>query len=144
MPSKEQDRLDRLAALGVKSETSTPPGEPKMSAVILGLAAPLLEQHGKTAERAKAIIALAIAGWNKSMFPPERQPAIETDLIDCFVPKDGSAEAVGVAVHLMDFIADRRAKLFPDLRKIIVDYEVIIAGGRLTLNVSSAPIPDRQ
>jgi hypothetical protein len=144
MHSKEQGRLDRLAALGIKSERSTPSGEPKMSAVILELAAPLLERHGKTAERAKAIIALAVAGWNKSMFPAGQQPAIETDLIDCFVPRDGSAEAVGVAVDLMDFVADRRAKLFPDLRKIIVDYEVIVADGRLTLNVTSAPIPGRQ
>ena len=30
----------------------------------------------------------------------------------------------------------------PDLRKIVVDYQVEIGGGRLTLNVSSAPIPD--
>lgn len=141
MQSKDKDRWERLAALGVKREIPTPPGEDKMSAVILQLADPLLKRHGKTEEQAKAIISLAIAGWNKSMFPLERQPAIESDLIDCFVPKDGSAEAVGVAIHLMDEVADRRAKLFPDLRKIIVDYEVIISGGNLTLNVSSAPIP---
>ena len=53
------------------------------------------------------------------------------------MPKDGNAEAVEV----MDIIAERRKKLFPDLRKIIVDYEEKIGGGRLTLNVSSAPIP---
>jgi hypothetical protein len=141
MQSKDKNRLERLTALGVTSEISTPPGEAKLSAIILQLAEPLLKQHGKTEERAKAIISLAIAGWNKSMFPPDQQPAIENDLIDWFVPKDGSAEAVGVAVHLMDAIADRRAKLFPNLRKIIVDYEVVISGGRLTLNVLSAPIP---
>ena len=37
---------------------------------------------------------------------------------------------------------ERREKFFPDLREIIVDYEVEIGGGRLTLNVTSAPIPD--
>src|SRR4051794_38465690 len=118
MQSNDKSRQERLAALGVESEISTPPGEPKISAVILQLVEPLLKQHGKTPERAKAIISLAVAGWNKSMFPVEHQPAIETDLINCFVPKDGSAEAVGVAVEVMDFVADRRAKLFPDLRKI--------------------------
>ena len=46
-----------------------------------------------------------------------------------------------VAVHIMGTAADRREKLFPGLRKIIVDYEVEIAGDRLTLNVTSAPIP---
>ena len=85
---------------------------------------------------------LTIAGWNKSMFPSDKQPIIENDLIDIFVPKDGSAEAVGVAIDFMDMVADQRKKLFPDLRKIIVDYDVTIGGGRLTLAVSSAPIPD--
>ena len=85
---------------------------------------------------------LTIAGWNKSMFPPDKQPLIEKDLIDAFVPKDGSAGAVGVAVEVMDLIAERRQELFPDLRKIVVDYHVEIGGGRLTLQVSSAPIRD--
>jgi hypothetical protein len=142
MSIKDKERWDRLAALGAKSEIPTPEGEAKMSAVILQLAEPLMRDHGNTAEQAQAIISLAIAGWNKSMFPPDKQPAIEKDLIGCFVPKDGSAEAVGVAIHVLDLIVERRQKLFPDLRKIIVDYEVEISGGRLTLNVTSAPIPD--
>ena len=131
-------------ALGAKREIPTPEGQAKMSAVILKLAEPLMKQHGKTAEKAQAIIMLTIAGWNKSMFPPDKQPLIEKDLIDIFVPKDGSAEAVGVAVEVMDIIAERREKLLPDLHKIIVDYEIEIGGGRLTLNVTSALIPDPQ
>ncbi|NLX97471.1 MAG: hypothetical protein GXY83_14990, partial [Rhodopirellula sp.] len=142
MSHKDTERWKRLAALGAKSEVPTPEGEAKMSAVILQLAEPLMKKQGNTAEKAQAIIMLTIAGWNKSMFPPDKQPLIEKDLIDAFVPKDGSAEAVGVAVEVMDIIAERRQNLFPDLRKIIVDYEVEIRGGRLTLNVSSAPIPD--
>ncbi len=142
MPNKDQKRWERLAALGVKREIPTPEGEAKMSAVILQLADPLIKQHGKTAKRAEAILMLTIAGWNKSMFPPDKQPLIEKDLIDAFVPKDGSAEAVGVAVEMMDFIAERRQEIFPDLRKIVVDYHLAIGGGRLTLHVSSAPIPN--
>jgi hypothetical protein len=142
MSVKDTERWKRLVALGAKAEIPTPEDEAKMSAVILQLAEPLMKQHGKNAERAQAIIMLAIAGWNKSMFPPDKQPLIEKDLIDAFVPKDGSTEAVGVAVEVMDLIAERRQKLFPDLRKIIVDHEVEISGGRLTLNVTSTPIPD--
>jgi hypothetical protein len=67
---------------------------------------------------------------------------IEKELIDCFVPKDGSAEAIGVVIDIMDIVAERREKLFPDLRKIIVDYDLDISGGRLTLNATSAPIPE--
>ncbi len=94
MKNQDKDRLER---------------QEKMSAVILQLAEPLLKRHGKTAEQAEAIISLAVAGWNKSLLPPDHQPEIEKELIDCFVPKDGSAEAVGVAIHFMDFVAARRA-----------------------------------
>jgi hypothetical protein len=142
MTDKAETRWERLAALGVKREMPTPEGDAKMSAVILQLAEPLMKQHGTTDERAEALLMLTIAGWNKSMFPPDKQPLVENDLINAFVPKDGSAEAVGVTVEVMDIIAERRQKLFPEVRKIIVDYEVEIGGGRLTLNVSSAPIPD--
>ena len=142
MPNMDERRWERLAALGVKREMSTPEGEVKMSAVILQLAEPMMKHDGTTAERAEALLMLTIAGWNKSMFPPDKQPLVEKDLINAFVPKDGSAEAVGVAVEVMDIIAERRQKFFPDLHKIIVDYDLEIGGGRLTLNVSSAPIPD--
>ena len=142
MLKKGNERWERLAALGAKSEIPTPEDEAKMSAVIVQLAEPLLKQHGKTAMQAETIISLTVAGWNKSMFPPDKQPIVEKDLIDCFVPKDGSAEAIGVAIEIMDIVAERRQKLFPDLRKVIVDYELDISGGRLTLNVTSAPIPD--
>jgi hypothetical protein len=141
-PPNAETFMDTLAALGGQREIPTPEGEAKMSAVVLELAKPLLKEHGKTGGRAEAIISLTVAGWNKSMFPPDKQPAIEKDLIDCFVPKDGSAENIGVAVHIMDLIADRRKKLFPDLRKIILDYDLRISEGFLTLNVTSAPIPD--
>ena len=142
MPGNDQERWERLAALGVQREIPTPEGEAKMSAVVLQLAEPLLKQHGKTPERAESLIMLTIAAWNKSMFPPDKQPLIEKDLIDSFVPRDGIAEDVGVAVQIMDLVSERRQKLFPDLRKMIVDYECSISGGRLTLNISSAPIPD--
>jgi len=108
MPIKDKDRWERLAALGVQREIPTPGGEAKMSAVILQLAEPLLKQHGKTPQRAEAIILLTIAGWNKSMFSPDRQPLIEKELIDSFVPKDGNAEDVGVAVQIMDMVVERR------------------------------------
>ncbi len=83
MPIKDKERWERLAALGAKSEIPTPEGEAKMSAVILQLAEPLIRKHGKTVERAEAIIMLTIAGWNKSMFPTDKQPIIEKDLKHC-------------------------------------------------------------
>lgn len=142
MSNKAKERWKRLEALGAKSEIPTPEGEAKMSAVITQLAEPLLKQHGTNAQRAETIISLTVAAWNKSMFPSDKQPFIEKELIDCFVPKDGNAEDIGIAIDVMDMIAERREELFPNLRKVIVDYEVDISGGRLNLNVTSAPVPD--
>jgi hypothetical protein len=142
MSSKNEERWKRLEALGAKGEIPTPEGEAKMSAVITKLAEPLLKQHATNAERAEVIISLTVAAWNKSMFPLDKQPIIEKELIDCFVPKDGSAESVGVVAHIIDTLAERREELFPDLRKVIVDYELDISGDRLNLNVTSAPVPD--
>ena len=53
---------------------------------------------------------LCIAGWNKSMFPPDQQPILEKDLVDIFFPKDGSAEAVGVAIEVMGLQWARSAR----------------------------------
>ena len=142
MPSKADERWKRLAALGAKREIPTPEGEARMSAVILEVAEPLIKQHAETPERVETVIMLVIAGWNKSLFPPDKQSVVEKEILDCLVPEDGSAEAIGVAVDIMDTAAKRREKLFPDLCKIIVDHEVEIAGGNLTLNVTSAPVPD--
>lgn len=141
MSVKDEERWQRLAALGAKREIPTPDGEAKMSAVILQLADPWIKQHGKTPERAEAILALAVAGWNKSMFPPEMQASIEKDLIEAFLPKGGLAEGIGEALQIMDLIAEQREALFPELRKIVVDYEVVIANRSLTLSTRSATIP---
>ena len=113
-----------------------------MSAVILEVADPLLKKYAQTPERAKTVIMLTVAGWNKSLFPPDKWPVVEKEIIDHLVPEDGSGEAIGVAVQIMDAAAARRDKLFPDLRKIIVDYEVEISGDSLNLNITSAPVPD--
>ena len=75
------------------------------------------------------------------MFPPDKQPIIERELIDRFVTEDVSGESIGVVAHIMNTVAERRQELFPDLRRIIVDYELDISDGHLTLNVSSAPVP---
>lgn len=140
-------RWERLEALGfkrelVKRDIPTPDGEPKMSAVLLELAEPLIQRPGRTAQQAKSIIALTVAAWNKSLLPAGRQPALEKEIVDAFVPKDGYAEDVGTLIDVMELIAQRRERLFPDLRKLIVEYELSFSPGNLTLNVTSAPIPN--
>lgn len=142
MSSKAEERWQRLAAMGAKGEIPTPEGEDRMSAVILEVAEPLLKQYAETPERAKTVIMLVVFGWNKSLYPPDKQAVVEKEILDQLVPHDGSGEAMGMAVHIMDTAAERRETMFPDLRKVIVDHEVEIVGGNLTLNVTSAAVPE--
>lgn len=109
--------------------------------MILSLADPLLKRPDTTASRAEWLIALAVAAWNKSILPADHQPEMERDLIDVFVPKDGYAESVGTVIEIMDFIAGRRMQIYPNLHKLIVDYDLDISAGSLTLDIASAPVP---
>ena len=112
MPIKDKERWERLAALGAKREIPTPEGQAKMSAVILRLAEPLMKQHGKTAKSTGDHHA-DHRSLEQIDVPARNATDHRKDLMDLFVPKDGSAEAVGVAVEVMDIVAKRREKLFP-------------------------------
>lgn len=113
---------------------------PKMSAVILTLAEPLLKKYGTDAKRAESIIALAIATWNKAMLPTKAQDGFDKSVIDIAVPSDGNAESVGAVIEIMELIEDRRKELFPNLRVVIANYDLQVSQGGLTLNVGSASI----
>jgi hypothetical protein len=112
-----------------------------MSAVILKLAEPLLKKYGTDPKHAESIIILSIAAWNKAMLPADKQGGFEKDIIDAAVPLNGEAEAVAAAIEVMELIEDRRKQQFPDLRVVVANYDLQLSGGRLTLNVGSAPIP---
>jgi hypothetical protein len=112
----------------------------KMSAVILKVAEPLLKKYGDNEKRVKSIISLTIIEWNKLLLPNEEQDNIEDSIINLLVPSDGDAEDIGSLLYIKDLIAERKNKYFPDLKKIIVGYDLNVADGNITLNISSMPI----
>lgn len=140
--SEAEERWKRLAALGAKGVIPTPEGEAKMSAVILKVAEPLVKKYAETPEQAKAVIMFVIDGWNKSLFPLDKQAVVEKEILAPLVSKGANAETIAMIVDIMNTAAKRRRKLFPDLRKIVVDHKVTISGDSFNLNVSSAPAPD--
>ncbi|MGI6414782.1 MAG: hypothetical protein ACOX1P_03865 [Thermoguttaceae bacterium] len=108
-----------------------------MSEVILDLADPLLDGDVSNPKEVDFIVQLTIAAWNKSMFPVERQAAMEKAIIDTLVPPDGDAEQVGTILQALEIVDDRRKKLFPNLRRFVRDYDLRVSGGRVELNVVS-------
>jgi hypothetical protein len=112
----------------------------KMSEVILKLAEPLLKKYGDIDKRIRTIISLTIFEWNRLMLPDGEREKYQDKMMDTLLPPDENAETVGSILYLSDLIAERQKKYFPDIKKVIVDYELILSGGDITLNVSSAPI----
>ena len=111
-----------------------------MSEVILKLAEPLLKKYGDIDKRIRSIISLTIFEWNRLMLPDGEREKYQDKMMDSLLPPDENAETVGSLLYLSDLIAERQKKYFPDIKKVIVDYELIISDGNITLNISSAPI----
>lgn len=139
LPREADERWTRLAAMGTKAEIPTPQGEARMSAVILKVAEPLVETYANTPDETKGVITLVVHGWNKSLLPPEQQPVFEKQILAGIASEGGNAEMVRAAMDIMDAAAERRKRLFPDIRKLVVDYTIAISQGTLNLNVSSVP-----
>jgi hypothetical protein len=134
MGSKKRKRKQHQAK-------TTRDGEPRMSAVILELAEPLLKKYGNTPGRWQNIIALAIAAWNKAVLPANMQAAFDRKVLAAIARPGKDAEAAEVQVYIMDVIAKRRAERYPHLRKFIVSFDFVQSEGKFALNVASAPIP---
>jgi GTP-sensing pleiotropic transcriptional regulator CodY len=74
------------------------------------------------------------------MFPEEQREKFQDEMIDKLSPPDSEAETVGSLLYISDLIAERQKKYFPDLKRLIVEYELTVSDGDITLNISSAPI----
>jgi hypothetical protein len=119
-------------------------GEPKMSEVILELADPLIDGDVSNPKEVDFIVQLTIAAWNKAMFPSDRQAAMEKEIIDTLVPPDGDAEQVGTIIQALEIVDDRRKKLFPTLRRFVLDYDLRVSKGKVALNVVSESMSENR
>jgi len=123
-----------------KMEFTEPADGVKMSAVILKLAEPLLKEYGDDNKRIETIVSLTIAEWNRLMLPDGEQENFQDVMIDKLVPPGEEAATVGSLLYISDLIAERKKKYFPNLKKVIVNQELIVSNGNITLNIASAPI----
>jgi hypothetical protein len=112
----------------------------KMSEVILKLANPLLKEFDDNDKQIKTIISITIFEWNRLMLPEDEREKIQDEMLDTLLPSGDDVDMVGSLLYISDLIAERQKKYFPDLKRFIVDYELIITDGDIALNVSSAPV----
>ena len=135
--SRKEKKSKKRTVPGGRGRVVVLGGDPKMSEIILELADPLLDGDVSNPKEVDFIVQLTIVAWNKAMFPADRQAAMEKEIIDTLVPPDGDAEKVGTIIQAMEIVEDRRRKLFPNLRRFVVDYDLRVSEGRVVLNVLS-------
>jgi hypothetical protein len=115
----------------------------KMSEVLLELADPLLDWDVTDAKKVDFIIQLTTIAWNLAMLPADRRDALEIEIIDMLIP-DGDGETFESFKVVMGIVEERRKRLFPNVRGIVVDYDVQLSEGKVTLAVTTAlPAADR-
>lgn len=95
----------------------------KMSDVIVELAQPLIEQ-ATNPEQFQMAISLASLCWNLSLAPAEERAAMVNDALQKLVKPGESTDDIR---HVMASLVARKEALFPNDRRLIINYR--ISGG---------------
>jgi hypothetical protein len=149
MAKKRQSKHTRQAAKRQRRTSSKlwvssppPPTRPaiKISEAILTLAEPLRAQF-REPHRLQAIIAVTVIAWNIALFPDEEQSQVQGMLLES-LPPQLSGEDVGVLVSTIDTLIARKRLLYPQVREYILTHQLSFVDNKVTLTVSTAPIPE--
>ena len=123
--------LEQLS--GTRALVFNPPGETKMSEVLLDFAKPLLELVDD--RHSDKVIALAIACWNATLLPEEVQEASINELIDIF--SSSGIRNVEMAKEAVQILLERKRRYLPDNKRFIADYRISHSKDQMRLTVAS-------
>lgn len=133
MASKKRKKKSRRRVAGRGAQ-------PKMSAVILELADPLLKRYASTPDLTQKIIAIAIAAWNKAVLPADMQEGFDRKVLESLGRAADDKEGREVVTYIMEFMAEQRRRYYPNLWKYIVSFDIGESGGQISLNVASTAL----
>lgn len=112
----------------------------KISGAIIKLAEPLLKKYQQQ-HRIIVLIDLAIIAWNISLIPEDKREDTGEKLIEHF-PEEIDLADIATIVEQVDHLVERKNKLFPNIRHVIIDHKLSFEHGNLTLDINSTPIDD--
>jgi len=104
----------------------------KMSEVIIHYASPLLESAEPGEDREKALI-VAITLWNLAMIPESEQQGIIDSTFSKIYGKDYPPDFDQV----LNYFLERKQVLYPDVNRVILDYDYVQTPEGDHLNVVS-------
>ena len=110
-----------------------------MSEILLDFAKPLFTGIDKESDAFDTAVGIAITVWNISQAPEEVQDSLLDELLDRVTEDDPSA-----ADELQETVAlllERKQQLYPDNKRIILDFKIIRHGSHRHLDVVSTVTP---
>ena len=119
-----------------------PPNTEKMSQIIIDYAGPLL-YVAKNREEQKKAITLAVIIWNLSLLPDERQSENINKIKKIMTPKSGNGgDLLENDDEVFNYMMERRKVFFPDVNRLVVDYEFVETPKGFHLNIVSNTLKD--
>jgi len=106
----------------------------KMSEVFLEFAEPLTEkcEDDKTFYNALQICAIA---WNSSFLSPEERNKLIDESFNKYINDNNERE---IAKEILSKMLERKEKKFPDIKRMILDFQISYKDGQQHLNVISS------
>lgn len=140
---KIHDMLKGLGLDSKKIDFIDNPDQIKMSAVILKLAEPYIKMYWGNKTRVRGIISLSIMIWNMAYLPQEKQNELQEQWIENALLDDCDAQDVASMLLLFESLQKRKKDLFPGIRKFIMGHELRLDNENIHLNISSAPLGEK-
>lgn len=110
----------------------------KMSEVIVELADFLLEQ-AHTEDRVRAAITITCTAWNLAVVGFEKGQKF----LDSYFEKINDSALKQDAIDIINIIIEKKQDYYPDINRIILDFDIVRTKSKLHINVvSSAPESD--
>ncbi|MCP4415829.1 MAG: hypothetical protein GY805_04355 [Chloroflexi bacterium] len=124
----------------VRGVLYNPPGEIKMSDALEEVIAPFVEDVD-TLEAMKNLVSLGALAWNFALQPAQE---IKDELPKLVKGLTVEFEDSGMLIKVINQLIERKRKLFPDVDRYIVSYEVEDTGDGWHLSVASTLSPENE
>jgi hypothetical protein len=110
----------------------------KMSQVLTKLIAPFAHL-APSDEEYEVLLNMAVVAWNLSLLAEEQRPPLIDHFLAGGLP-GADSNVTDLARELIDQLIERKQALFPDMRRLIVSYQLTRTGEAYHLKVVSGPI----
>ncbi len=108
----------------------------KMSEVIINFAQPLLDA-AQTDEEHRMAIAMAITIWNASLLPDKDQKNFIKEFSNCIQALASYQKTLDESNQIISYFLERKKIYFPDIKRMILNYDCIKTPQGFHLNVVS-------